>query len=168
MRIAFVGVRGIPATYGGFETAVDEIGTRLAARGHEVIVYCRKEKEQERPPEYKGVKLIYKPRINTKVADTLSHTFFSLVHLFFHPVDAALIFNAGNGPLCIIPTLRRQRYAINVDGIEWWRKKWGPVARAYYKFASWTCTKIAPERSTEATPRCSPTRPIGSIAFADH
>jgi glycosyltransferase involved in cell wall biosynthesis len=150
VRIAFVGIRGIPASYGGFETAVHEIGTRLVTRGHDVTVYCRKEREQERPSEYKGVKLIYLPRVDTKVADTLSHTFFSLVHLFFNPVDVILVFNAGNGPFCIIPTLRRAKYAVNVDGIEWWRKKWGPVARAYYKFASWTCTKIAPEIIADA------------------
>ena len=38
MRIAMVGTRGVPAKYGGFETAVEEIGMRLALRGHEVTV----------------------------------------------------------------------------------------------------------------------------------
>ena len=39
MRIAMLGTRGVPAAYGGFETAVEEIGSRLAARGHEVTVF---------------------------------------------------------------------------------------------------------------------------------
>ena len=42
LRIALVGTRGVPARYGGFETCVEEVGQRLAARGHEVVVYCRK------------------------------------------------------------------------------------------------------------------------------
>ena len=41
LRIALLGTRGVPARYGGFETCVDEVGRRLAARGHEVVVYCR-------------------------------------------------------------------------------------------------------------------------------
>ncbi len=41
LRIAMIGTRGVPAAYGGFETAVEEIGARLATRGHEVTVYCR-------------------------------------------------------------------------------------------------------------------------------
>ena len=38
LRIAFMGTRGAPALYGGFETAVEEIGARLADRGHEVTM----------------------------------------------------------------------------------------------------------------------------------
>ena len=40
-RIAFIGQRGIPATVGGIEHHVEEIGARLADRGHEVTVYTR-------------------------------------------------------------------------------------------------------------------------------
>ena len=47
MRIALVGTRGVPAKYGGFETAVEEVGKRLAERGHVVTVYCRR----PRPPK---------------------------------------------------------------------------------------------------------------------
>ena len=41
MRFAILGTRGIPALYGGFETFAEELSVRLAARGHQVIVYCR-------------------------------------------------------------------------------------------------------------------------------
>ncbi len=41
LRIALVGTRGVPARYGGFETCIEEVGQRLAARGHKVVVYCR-------------------------------------------------------------------------------------------------------------------------------
>src|ERR1039458_5731918 len=51
MRIALLGTRGIPANYGGFETFAEELSTRLAARGHEVTVYCRERYSQ---PRYRG------------------------------------------------------------------------------------------------------------------
>ena len=41
MRIAMIGQKGIPATYGGIERHVEEIGARLAERGHEVVIYAR-------------------------------------------------------------------------------------------------------------------------------
>ena len=41
MRIAMIGLRGLPATFGGIEKHVEELGWRLADRGHDVTVYCR-------------------------------------------------------------------------------------------------------------------------------
>lgn len=41
MRIAYLGQKGIPATYGGIERHVEELATRLVHRGHDVTVYCR-------------------------------------------------------------------------------------------------------------------------------
>ncbi len=41
LTIAMIGTRGVPAAYGGFETAVEEIGRRLVERGHDVTVYSR-------------------------------------------------------------------------------------------------------------------------------
>ena len=39
LKIALIGTRGVPANYGGFETCVEEVGKRLAQKGHEVTVY---------------------------------------------------------------------------------------------------------------------------------
>ena len=56
LSIAMVGTRGVPARYGGFETAVEEIGRRLADGGHRVVVYCRTVPGAEEPPgEYRFV-----------------------------------------------------------------------------------------------------------------
>src|SRR3712207_8474131 len=56
-----VGTRGVPARYGGFETAVEEIGRRLADAGHRVVVYCRTVPgAQEVPPtEHLGMELVH-------------------------------------------------------------------------------------------------------------
>ena len=75
---AILGTRGIPANYGGFETFAEELSTRLAARGHQVTVYCR---ERYSEPMYRGVHLQYLPTIRHKYFDTLAHTFLSTLHL---------------------------------------------------------------------------------------
>ncbi len=76
IRIALVGTRGVPPLYGGFETAVAEIGKRLVKRGHEVTVYCRRGYGNESELMYEGMKKRFLPRIKLKAADTVSHTFF--------------------------------------------------------------------------------------------
>ena len=66
LRIAMLGTRGVPAAYGGFETAVEEIGQRLAARGHEVTVYCRRSEGDEPRFSYLGMKLVHLPSVRSK------------------------------------------------------------------------------------------------------
>lgn len=41
MKIAIMGIKGIPANYGGFETFVEEVALRLSKRGGRVTVYGR-------------------------------------------------------------------------------------------------------------------------------
>ena len=66
MRIAILGTRGIPANYGGFETFAEELSPRLAARGHDVTVYCRSHHVSKELKEYKGVRLVVLPTIRQK------------------------------------------------------------------------------------------------------
>ena len=57
MKIAMLGQKGIPATYGGIERHVEELATRFVDRGHEVTVYCRPHYTRVRG-EYRGVRLV--------------------------------------------------------------------------------------------------------------
>ena len=41
MHIAMIGIKAIPARFGGFETAVDELSRGLVKLGHQVVVYNR-------------------------------------------------------------------------------------------------------------------------------
>lgn len=63
MRIGMIGHKRIPGREGGIEVVVEELATRMAARGNEIIVYNRKSKKHEMPLEYKGVRLINVPTI---------------------------------------------------------------------------------------------------------
>jgi hypothetical protein len=48
----------------------------------------------------------------------------------------------ANAPFALIPRLTGARVALNVDGLEWQRGKWGPLGRAYYRFCSWLAPKL--------------------------
>jgi glycosyltransferase involved in cell wall biosynthesis len=133
VRIGLIGTRGVPARYGGFETAVEEIGRRLADGGHEVVVYCRN--DEQRRGWYRGMQLVHLPALHRPVLETLSHTALSSVHALFADLDAAVVFNAANAPL--LPVLRAGglAVAVHVDGMEWRRQKWGIAGRRYYLVA---------------------------------
>ena len=136
MRIAILGTRGIPASYSGFETAAEQLASRLSARGHEVVVYCRPHVVDRRLREYKGARLVHLPTIRNKYLDTFAHTFLSSLHAArrLHP-DVALFFIAGNSPMCLITRSAEIPTVINVDGLDSDRSKWPPLAKAYLRFA---------------------------------
>ena len=136
LRIAMVGTRGVPAHYGGFETCVEEVGARLAARGHEVVVYCRTQgDDNDRLAEYRGMSLVHLPAMRRRTLETLSHTGLSAAHLVRHPTDVAIVFNCANAP--VLPLLRANGipFATHVDGLEWRRAKWGRNGQRYYRSA---------------------------------
>jgi glycosyltransferase involved in cell wall biosynthesis len=144
LRIALIGTRGVPANYGGFETCAEEVSVGLAARGHEVVVYCRRGNAAGDPTEYRGVKLRYVPHIEHKALGTMSHTVAATIDASRRHFDVLLYFNAANAlPALLAKPFARQPIVINVDGLEWRRRKWGWVGRTYYQFAEWLSTKVA-------------------------
>ncbi len=150
MRIAILGTRGIPASYGGFETFAEHLATRLVARGHDVTVYCRAHYVSPRQMEYHGVRLQVLPTIRHKYFDTVIHTFFSALHAAVRRFDAALICNAANAPFSTILRLMGTPVAINVDGLEHKRKKWNWLGRKYYQLAEYLSTILPNEMVTDA------------------
>jgi len=145
LRIAFCGIRGIPHTYGGAEAVHIELAPRLAARGHEVTVYCRRSLFRERPAYFKGVRLVYLPNIETKVLGTPTHTLLSMIHVLSQRSDIIVAWNLTNALPCIIPRLFGKSVALMVDGLDWRREKWGLLGRTYlYLSARWV-GKICPK-----------------------
>ncbi len=129
-----VGTRGVPAAYGGFETAIEEVGRRLAERGHDVAVYARGSESRER--EYFGMRVIHLPAVPQKQLETLSHTGLSVLHLIIRRrPDVAFVFNAANSPFLPLLRLRGVPAAMHMDGLEWRRSKWGRRGKAYYRWA---------------------------------
>ena len=133
MKVAIIGTRGVPANYGGFETFAEELGRRLAERGHEVTVYGRRGFVDPSLGRYRGMDLVVLPSIRTKHLETVSNTLVSALHAAVARYDVVLMCNAANAPF--IPILRWTGIpvAINVDGLERKRRKWGAVGRAYYR-----------------------------------
>jgi glycosyltransferase involved in cell wall biosynthesis len=150
MKIALLGTRGIPASYSGFETCVEQLGQRLAARGHEVTVYCRSHHITYAGTDYKGMRLVKLPTIASKYLDTIVHSFLSSLHALFQRYDIALYFIAGNSPVVWIPRLIGTKTILNVDGLDWKREKWPPLAKKYLQFTEYLATFLPTEYLTDS------------------
>lgn len=151
MKVAILGTRGIPASYSGFETAAEQLASRLSARGHEVVVYCRPHVVDASLREHKGARLVHLPTVRNKYLDTFAHTLASSVHaaLAIKP-DVALFFIAGNAPMCRVTRWAGIPTVINVDGLDSDRSKWPPFAKAYLRFAERNAPRWADTALTDS------------------
>jgi glycosyltransferase involved in cell wall biosynthesis len=149
-RVAILGTRGVPASYGGFETAVEEIGKRLAARGYSVTVYCRNPGQDL--TEYEGMRLVNLPALRHRMTETLSHTSLSAVHAAIRDrPDVALVLNAGNAPFLRPLRAAGIPVAVHLDGLEASREKWRGAGAAYYRWAEKAAVRGANEVISDAS-----------------
>lgn len=140
MRVAIMGTRGVPATYGGFETFAEELGARLVDRGHAVVVYSRSHVVPAGIRRHRGMSIRRLPAIRHKYLDTVSHTALSVLDGLTKRFDVVLMCNNANAPFAWVPRVGGAQVVLNVDGLEWLRQKWGVAGRAYYRW----CSRLAP------------------------
>ena len=150
MKIAIMGIRGIPANYGGFETFAENLSTRLVQKGHEVTVYGRTNIIDYKEKYYKGVELVLLPTISHKYFDTVAHTFLCVFHSLKRKFDVILICNSANAVFSLIPRLSGKKVAINVDGLEWQRDKWNVIGKLFYRVSEFFSTILSDQVVTDS------------------
>jgi len=143
MRIAMIGQKGIPARYGGVETHVEQISTRLAALGHDVSVFCRN-RLRPRPDEiteangfetsptglrYRGVGLRFRPSINTKHFDAATHTMLCAAESALRKFDIVHFHGIGPSAFVPIPRIAGRTVISTVHALDWRQVKWGRFAK---------------------------------------
>jgi len=150
MKIAFIGQKGIPMTFGGVEKHVERLSVGLAERGHRVFVYTRPWYTPATKKSFEGVKLISKPSIRTKNFDAITHTFYCTLDALRRDFD--IIHYQGVGPalLAWIPRLLKPRTKVVVTfhSIDRLHKKWGIFARAMLRLGEWAAVRFADETIT--------------------
>lgn len=136
-RVAIIGARGYPSYYGGFETLLRYLVPYLTEQGWDVDVYCRPgvEKLDGRASEDakdSSIKQVFTRGVESKSLSTLSFGLTSCAHAAWKKPDAALVMNVANGFWLPLLKARGIPTAVNVDGIEWDRAKWGTAAKKVF------------------------------------
>ena len=135
IKIAVIGARGVPATYGGIEKHCEELYSRLVKIGCSVTLYARSFYTDKNIKEYKGINLINFDVMNIKGFETLYHSLISTIHATFSDVDIIHYHAQGPAIWSWIPKLFAPGKVIGFTchGIDWKRSKWGLIARNVIK-----------------------------------
>ena len=149
------GLRGLhpDLEISGFETAFAEIAPRLAARGHAITIYCRSSAHSpaRRVAHEDGVELVYMPSPGGKNFAAVTSTLLAVAHgLVRRRYDVWFFVNVGMGHHCALARLSGKPVVMNVDGLDWTRAKWGPIARAYFRSAARSAVRFCTQLITDA------------------
>lgn len=134
MKLIILGIRGIPAAHGGFETFAEQLALHLTAAGWEVTVYCQD--DGTRGPAvvedtWRGVHRIHVPSHSRgSAASVLFDIRSTLDSLRREGVILVLGYNTGF--LSFIPRFAGRDVVINMDGIEWKRSKWSRPIQLWF------------------------------------
>lgn len=128
MRIAMIGQKGAPATHGGVERHVEELGARLVQLGHEVTVFTRPNYTSPDLHEHRGMRLVSLPTVNSKHLDAIVHSALASFATWVGGYD--LVHYHAIGPCLASPIarLRGRRVVATIHGQDWRRGKWGLLA----------------------------------------
>ena len=143
MKIAFIGSRGIPANYGGFETFVEELAVGLSKNYNYnvVVVGDVYQKEQLNSiSEHNGVEIVYSKY--SKPNQAIRFYLDSMLKVW----DADIIYSCGvgNAFFLFLPLIFRKKVVTNPDGIGWERLKWSSNGKKILKFMFYLTAKLSP------------------------
>ena len=127
VRVAFIGGRGVVSKYSGIESYYEQVGHELAQLGHEVTVYCR---TYFTPPieTHNGMRVRRLPTIRSKHLETVVHTLLSTLHAMASDCDLVHYHCLGPALFSFLPRLVGKKTVVTVQGLDWQRAKWGPLA----------------------------------------
>lgn len=153
--VAVIGTRGYPSYYGGFETAVRKLAPYLVDMGWDVSVYGRPGATRHDQGIDARVNTRVTRGLETRTLSTLSHGLTAALDAAVRRPDVALLFNVANG--YFLPFLRARGIPVlmNVDGLEWERAKWSPLAKRVFRTgaeltARWASDLVFDARAIEA------------------
>lgn len=142
MNISIVGTAGLPASYGGFETLVENLvlfneDKKLPVN---ITVYCSGRSGRD---IYRGAKLKY---INIPANGfwSIFYDILSIITALSRKQNVILVLGvSGSIILPFIKRVRATKFIVNIDGIEWKREKWGFLARSFLRFSEYLSVKYA-------------------------
>lgn len=116
-----MGTMGIPAHYGGFETCVEEVATRLAKQGHEITVYCGYRDSDLRLKSYKNIQLAYVQCLKNKFLDFPFRGLVSTFDALDDDFDIIHFYGSDAWPFAFLPRTTFSKTVLSLDSLPWKR-----------------------------------------------
>lgn len=135
--IRILGTRGIPAAHGGFETFAEHLAHYLVKRGWRVVVYCQDDGAGPIFEDvWQGVERVHIPVHQEGPLGTIIFDWKATLHASRYR-DLCLTLGYNTAIFCSLLRLKGIPNVINMDGLEWKRAKWGPVAKTWFYINDW-------------------------------
>lgn len=134
MKVAIIGIQGVPANYGGFESLVENIIGENRSSGIQYTIFCSSADMPDQRKEYKGCNLKY-VRFHANGISSIPYDILSMAQSV-KGYDTILIL--GTSGCIFLPVLKRlskSKIVVNIDGLEHRREKWGKLARCFLRFS---------------------------------
>lgn len=135
--LRILGTRGVPAAHGGFETFAEQLALHLVAQGWRVVVYCQ---EEGRGPcvqdVWQGVERVRIPVAGNGAKSTIVFDWLATRHAA-RQRELCLTLGYNTALFCALLRFKGVPNLINMDGIEWSRAKWGPLAKSWFWLNDW-------------------------------
>ncbi|OGP13274.1 MAG: hypothetical protein A2052_02145, partial [Deltaproteobacteria bacterium GWA2_54_12] len=149
MRIAYIAVKGMPVG-GGIEKVTEEIGSRLVAKGHEVVVYSSRDYGTSNG-DYKGMKIRTVPSVNTKMLHKLSICYHATRDVLRNgKVDLVHVHAVGPSIFSIFPRMKGIPSVVQTHGLEWKRDKWGLIGKTFLRLSDYSVVYF-PNKATSVS-----------------
>jgi glycosyltransferase involved in cell wall biosynthesis len=145
MKIAILGTRGIPNSYGGFEQCAEKLSILFVKKGHDVTVYNPAEHEYQKD-SLDGVKIVrvFSNEKKLKLLNVFIFDYLCLKHALQQQFD--IVLELGYHPAALFYYLKKAgkpKILTNMAGMEWWRSKWNYYTRKIIRY----CEKLAVQKS---------------------
>ena len=142
VKIAMIGQKGVPATHGGVERHVEELGARLVDLGHEVVVFTRPGYTDASLTEHRGMRLVSVPTVASKHLEAIVHSLLCTFRTWFGRYD--IVHYHAMGPCLVAPLARLRGRAVvaTIHGQDWRRGKWGRFASAILRLSEWMALHV--------------------------
>lgn len=169
--VRILGTHGVPAAYGGFETAAEQVGLYLRDQGWRVVVYCQAEGDGPVVEDvWNGLERVTIPVPRTGWLGTATFDLHSIRHAARHR-DLCLTFGYNTAVFNVVQRVLGIPNVINMDGIEWSRSRWGLARQTILylneRIACWVGNELIadhPEIKTYLHTR-APARKVTTITY---
>ncbi len=137
-KVAIVGIQGVPANYGGFESLVENMIGENCSSDIQYSIFCSSKDMKEKLSSYKGAHLKYVP-LHANGMQSIPYDMVSMMRVITG-YDVILVLGvSGCIFLPVLKLLSQKRIVVNIDGLEHRRDKWGKVAKWFLR----TSEKVA-------------------------
>lgn len=147
-KYAVVGVVGVPANYGGFETLVENLvsernDSKDEKSNQDFLVFCSSKAYEKKTDSYKNAKLVYVP-LNANGIHSIFYDILCLIMcIFYRPATILVLGVSGAIFMPVLKLFYRGKVVTNIDGLEWRRAKWGKLAKRFLKLSESIAVKFS-------------------------